>query len=142
MKIARGQADRLIIVISALDAPGAQMVLRVTGEAERLAGGQILVLGDEARLHREAIARTEELILCIDADIRQVIGAASGNPIGYQVGRQPEGAKFPGVPSPLRFYGEPPRGCDSLKGTGPLWLYTERGVGSCHDYAIPAELGI
>src|SRR6516162_8607926 len=129
IKISGGRANRLIVVISTLDTPGAQLVVRVSGKAERLAGTQILVLGNEARLHREAVARAEELILRIDADIRQVIGAASGNPIGYQVGRQPEGAKFPGVPSPRRFYGEPPRGCDSLKGTGALWFYTERGVG-------------
>src|ERR1700726_2498955 len=115
MKIARGQANRLIVVIGALDTPGAPLIVRVAGEAEGLAGAQILVLGDEARLHREAVARAEELILSIDADIRQVIGSASGHPLGYQVGRQPEGAKFPGVPSPRRFYGEPPGGRDSLK---------------------------
>src|SRR6516162_10172585 len=118
MKRAHSQANHLIVIIGAFDTPSTQLIVRVGGKAERLTGTQILVLGDEGRLHREAVARAEELILRIDADIRQVIGAASGNPIGYQVGRQPECAKFPGVPSPRRFYGEPPRGCDSLKGTG------------------------
>src|SRR5208282_468572 len=50
--------------------------------------------------------------------------------------------EFPAVPSPRRFYGEPPRGGDSLKGTGPLCLYTERGVGPRRQCAISADLGI
>src|SRR6202521_5744326 len=115
MKIPRGRAKRLIVVIGALDTPGAQLIVRVAGEAERLAGAQILVLGDEARLHREAVACAEELILRIEADIRQVIGAHTGHPLGYQVGCQPEGTELPGVPSPRRFYGKPPRGGNSLK---------------------------
>src|SRR6516165_8203997 len=128
-KITYGGADRLIVIIGALGMPGAQIIVRVGGKAERLACGEILILGDKARLHREAVAGAEELILRIEADIRQVIGAHPGHPIGYQVGRQPKGAEFPGVPSPRRFYGEPPRGGDSLKGTGSVWFYAERGVG-------------
>src|ERR1700719_2974549 len=129
VKIARGQANRLIVVIGALETPGAQKIVRVAGEAEGLAGAQILVLGDEARLHREAVARAEELILRVDADICQVVGSHAGHPIGYYVGRQPEGAELPGVPSPRRFDGDPPRGRDSLKGTGPLWLCAGSGEG-------------
>src|SRR6516162_1112851 len=105
------------------------MTVRVGGKAERLAGTQILVLGDEARLRPKAVARAEELILGIEADIRQVVGARPGHPFGYLVGRQPEGAEFPSVPSPRRFDGEPPRGCDPLKGAGPLWFYAESGIG-------------
>src|SRR5271165_6803839 len=142
MKRANGQANRLIVIIGAFDTPSTQIIVRVGGEAERLARSQILVLCDEAGLRREAVARAQELILRIDADIRQVIGAAAGNPLGYQIGRQPEGAEFPGVPSPRRFYGEPPRGGDSLKGTGPRRFYTERGVGPRRQCAISADLGV
>src|SRR6516225_737566 len=71
-----------------------------------------------------------------------MIGAHPGHPLGYQVGRQPKGAEFPSVPSPRRFYGEPPRRGDSLKGTGSLWFYSERGVGPRRHRAIPADLGV
>src|SRR5260370_20576719 len=129
MKIGRGQANRLIVVVGAFDTPGAQMIVRVASETERLACSQILVFGDKARLQREAVARAEELILSVDTDVRQVIGAASGDPIGYHVGRQAKGAKFPGVPSPCRFYGEPPCRCDSLKVTGPFRFCAQCGEG-------------
>src|SRR5580700_6597577 len=83
LDISGGQTDGLLGIVSAFPVVTAQTVVAVGGTAQRMSRRLVRVLVDVACLHRETVARAEELVLGIEADIGEAIGAATGHSLRH-----------------------------------------------------------
>jgi hypothetical protein len=68
----------------------AQVIVAVAGVAKRLAGGQRLVLCDPAALERDAVNVRQVLLLRVDAEIDNVVGAEPCDAAGIKGRRHSE----------------------------------------------------
>src|SRR5579885_302124 len=142
VEVAERQPVGLVVVIGRLGVPAAQVVARVRGAAGRLARREIVILGNPARLHREAVAGTQELVLRIDSHVDDVVGAEFAHAAGDAVYRQAEGAELEAALAPFRLDGEPPIRSDILDRVGAGRFYVHRCQAPHREAAIEAGLGI
>lgn len=75
-----------------------------------------LILGDPARLDRDAVVVRKKLILRIEAEIDRVIGARSCGPSGIERCCKTERPDLQRAPSPSWLHRKPPVGCQSFDG--------------------------
>ena len=90
-----GKAPRAVIDIGDRGIQRSQLVVGIVGESERLARARVMVLMYPSETGSDRVGITEILVLGIDANIGEGIGASCGHPRRENLRCQPKCADFP-----------------------------------------------
>src|SRR5579883_100245 len=103
---------------------------------------QVVELVDVAELDPDAVRVLVELILRVEADVRDLVGAEVGYASGIHFRIHAEGAKLERVRTPARLECEAPIRCDAVEAAGTRRGHAERALGADREGPVARDLGI